>query len=117
MIRLILTLGACLIGLGCSSPVEAPPLVVAVGFDRLDLVVRNSDARTWTDCTFTLNPGGYTTRYPEVKPGAEARVPSVDLADATGKRFDPYTIKPASFTLTATVNGQPMRWSGDFTPR
>lgn len=104
-----------MLAIGCAA--DPPPPVLAAGFDQLDLVVLNQGGQTWTTPTFTLNPGGYTITVADVKGGGRARVPAVDLADATGQRFDPYRIKPASLTLTTTIDGQTVTHVYPFTPR
>jgi hypothetical protein len=99
----------------CAAPEQdSPPPVAEVGFEQLNLVVLSRDARAWTDCTFTVDPGGYSATHAEVRPGERASIRADNLADPTGKRFDPYRQKPVRFTMTATIDGRPVTWTTNF---
>lgn len=114
--RIILAL-CCLLA-GCAAPApEPPPLVGAVGFEKLDLVVVNRDTRAWDDATLTINPdadGGYSTTVSRIAAGERVAVPSGLFANPSGLRFNAYTVKPITFRLTATVDGQAMTWTTPF---
>lgn len=101
---LLVALLACV---ACATPPDEPPMLVAVGFEDGALIVVNQDARRWTDCTATVQPGGYGARIPEIAPGERARVVQANLADPQGVRFNPYRQKPIDFELACTVNGTP----------
>ncbi len=102
---------------GCSSAPEPTPMLGAVGFEGLNLVVVNSDVRPWVDATLTINPegGGYSVTVPEIRAGERYSMPAANLSNAAGERFQPLRLKPVTFRVTATVEGRPLTWTTPFT--
>lgn len=111
--RSLVVLSALLLS-RCAPAPDVAPIVADVGFERLNLVIVNRDARPWSDVVFSIEPGGYSADAPTIAAGERFSIASGLLANQAGERFNPMTHKPVMFRLVATVEGQTLTWSTPF---
>jgi len=105
MLCLLVTLGGC-----ASAEPPVLPLVAAVGFDKLEVVVINQGASPWHDVTLAINPTptsqGYTFAAGDIKAGQRWAKDSRLFASAEGARLNVFQTKPIRIGITATIDGQ-----------
>ena len=111
---------------GCSSGPSSytPPasksvsLNAAVSFTGSQFVVTNADAFAWRNVTLNINSGilssGYTYKTARLDPASMYTVGAMQFADGHGVRFDPVTMKPLTFGISADTPGGRGHYGAEF---
>jgi hypothetical protein len=90
---------------GGSSSSESVSLSASIRFTGTQFVIENGDDFDWTGVEFDLNGGvfssGYVLRADRIEAGQTYTVGALQFAKSDGTRFNPVTMKPVSFQITA----------------
>ena len=117
-----------LIGRGCDSVMRhvdksmataEKDLSAAAGKSELKAEVKyaggsfsilNRDSSDWLNVVLEVNgtllSGGYDLRADRIAAGATTVIAATRFADGDGMRFDPATMKPQTFAIRATCDGE-----------
>jgi hypothetical protein len=72
--------------------------------------ILNRDSSDWLNVVFEVNGtllrGGYDLRADRIAAGATSVIAATRFADSDGTRFDPITMKPQTFAIRATCDGE-----------
>ena len=76
-----------------------------INFTGSQFVITNQDSFAWTNVEMDINgglfSGGYTLNSDLMEAGTVYTVGALQFADSDGKRFNPMTMKPQKFRITA----------------
>src|SRR5262249_36574308 len=94
---------------GGSSIVD---LNASVQFTGSQFVITNKDSFDWNNCKFDLNGGAFSSGYilntNVIKAQTTHTVGAMQFAKTDGERFNPFTHKPQSFSIScsSTASGK-----------
>lgn len=88
-----------------ATTLESLTVTASVEFTGTQFIITNNDGHDWFDVRMTVNTGteggGYETRAIKIEAGSTHTTGAATLARADGLRFNPITIKPINFQITA----------------
>lgn len=80
-----------------------PDLSAKVDFTGAQFVITNSDSYDWTNCDFRINRrlpgGGYRANSVRIAARSSIAVGAMNFARSGGERFDPFRMRPNSFSI------------------
>jgi hypothetical protein len=85
------------------APKPDPKITASVKFSGTEFIITNKDSFDWTNVRMEINggifSGGYDLKHPIIKAGETYSVGALQFADSDGNRFNPFQMKPKSFTV------------------
>jgi hypothetical protein len=90
-----------------------PELNARAFFDGSQFVIVNNDKDDWANVHVEVNDD-YEMSVEKILAGQTVRLPSMQLSNSAGIRFNPFTMKPRTVTIRATMRGQRSAYGGEW---